>query len=149
MTRAWLFGLLFACGCAAEMERVEVTEPSNANVVIVAGLGSGRVETKTPFVGNFEAVSLSDWAGYNLTFDLDAAGAARYGAAAPIKLYGHLFVGKQTALSRTQTLVLKMPEEELRALVTGRRVEIETFVTDPHVSPPLEVARLTLRTTPF
>jgi hypothetical protein len=33
--------------------------------------------------------------------------------------------------------------------VDGRRVEIECFVSDPNESPPVELARLTMRLGPF
>lgn len=141
--------LLTTAACSTSFQHVEVDAPANARVVILEGVGTPRIETKTPFSANFEAVSVSDWAAYDLTLDLDATEAARYGGHGPITLYGHLGVGPPTELSRTLTVKLQMPEEKLTALVTGNRVEIETFITDPNANPPRELARLTLRRSPF
>ncbi len=151
MRRAVLFSsaLVLSTACSTSFQQVEIAQPTGAHVVIEGGLGQPTLETTTPFIGNFETVSLSDWAAYHLTFQLDAKAAARYGASGPLTLYGHLFVGPQTELSKRLTLIVKVPDELIAALVQGRRVEIEEHVEDPNPQLTQRLAQLTLRLVPF
>lgn len=137
------------CSCASEFQQVEVDAPTGAQVVILAGAGTPRIETKTPFIGRFEAVSLADWSAYRLELQMDAKTAARYGGSGPLTLYGHLVVGPPTELSKQLTVTLKMPDAMIEALVRGTRVEAEVHVDDPTPQQSARLAQLTLRTAPF
>jgi hypothetical protein len=135
-------------GCAHDFVQLEVDEPAGAHATIEQGFATPEIDTTAPFVGSFETVSLSDADAWHVKFDLDAKAAARIGAGAPTTIYGLLVVGPPTALAKTQTLVLRMPEEKLRALVRGERSEIEVFVEDPNEDA-RELARLVLRMRPI
>jgi hypothetical protein len=135
-------------GCGNDYVQVRVEEPTGARAVIQKGYYTPQIETKTPFVGKFEAVSLDDADSYLVEFDLDAAAAAREGGQGPATLYGHLTVGPPTELGKTQTIVLRMPDEKMRALLSGASSEIEVFVDDPNEGGKV-LARLVMRSRPF
>ena len=148
-TIASMLSLAMLAGCSGPLQQVEIDEPANAKVVILEGVGVPRVETRTPFSGRFEALSLRSWAAYDLTFELDDKAASRFGSNQPLKIYGKLVVGSPTEASRHVPLVLRMPADKLVELVRGARSEIEVFVEDRQENPPKELATLTLRMAPF
>ena len=138
-----------ALGCGTDFQQVEIAAPAHARVVILEGVRTPEIGSTTPFVGNFEAVSLGDWAAYDLRFDLDAKEAARYGANGPLTIYGRLVVGEPTEISKRLTLMLRMPDDMIADLVQGRRVDPEIHVDDPNPGTPRRLVQLTLRMTPF
>lgn len=147
MKRAlWVTAFVLA-GCSSSFQEVRIDAPLDAKVVIREGLGEPDIETHTPFVGRFEAVSLSDWAAYYLTFELDQRAAARYGLSQPITLYGKLVVEASDEISGSQTIDIPVPDEKIRQLVAGSRYEIEEHRTIRDSGKVL--AEIWLRTAPF
>jgi hypothetical protein len=138
---------LLATGCSPQLVQVRVDEPAGAKMTVLEGVHTEAKSAMVPVTGRYEATSLSEDDAYNVTFDLDAAAAARYGASGPVTLYGKLCVGQPTRLGLSQTLVLRMPPEKISELIRGSRSEVEVFVEDKGAG--VELTRLLLHMKPF
>jgi hypothetical protein len=146
-----LLGVLAAgaAGCGTTLVKVRVAGPQTAHVVLEAGVRTPEIQTSAPFFGQFETTTLKDSDAYRLRFELDANEARRYGAGAPVTLFGLLAIGPTTELGRSEVLRLDLPDELVTRLVRREVQEITAAVEDPTVNPTRKLATLTLRVTPF